>query len=141
MNWNAYESSTMYGYKPKHNTCPLFITYHKNEEVESSVNYGDELLNPELLKWYTRSNRSLRSQEVQKIIHSDDNNIDIHIFVKKDDDEGTDFYYLGQGYPDKSSVEEDRMTDKNGKDLPVVHMNMVMEQAVENKLYHYLIDL
>jgi len=47
---------------------------------------------------------------------------------------------LGQGYPDKSSVEEDRMTDKNGKDLPVVHMNMVMEQAVESKLYHYLID-
>ncbi|CAM3187044.1 DEAD/DEAH box helicase [Filibacter tadaridae] len=140
LNWNADESSTMYGYKPKHNTCPIFITYHKNEEVESSVNYGDELLNPELLKWYTRSNRSLRSQEVQKIIHSDDNNIDIHIFVKKDDDEGTDFYYLGQGYPDKSSVEEDRMTDKNGKDLPVVHMNMAMEQAVEGKLYHYLID-
>lgn len=140
LNWNADESSTMYGYKPKHNTCPIFITYHKNDEVESSVNYGDELLNPELLKWYTRSNRSLRSQEVQKIIHSDDNNIDIHIFVKKDDDEGTDFYYLGQGYPDKSSVEEGRMTDKNGKDLPVVHMNMVMEQAVESKLYHYLIE-
>ena len=22
LNWNADESSTMYGYKPKHNTCP-----------------------------------------------------------------------------------------------------------------------
>ncbi len=50
------------------------------------------------------------------------------------------FIILGKGFPDKSSVEEDRMIDKNGKDLPVVHMNMVMEQAVESKLYHYLID-
>jgi len=37
-------------------------------------------------------------------------------------------------------VIEGRMTDKNGKDLQVVHMNMVMEQAVESKLYHYLIE-
>ena len=140
LNWNADESSTMYGYKPKHQTCPIFVTYHKNDEVESSVDYGDEFLNPALFKWYTRSNRTLKSQEVQKIIHSDEHKIDIHIFVKKDDDEGTDFYYLGKGFPDKSSVEEDRMTDKNGKDLPVVHMNMVMEQAVEGKLYNYLME-
>ena len=116
------------------------MTYHKNDEVESSVDYGDEFLNPELFKWYTRSNRTLQSQEVQKVIHSDENDMDIHIFVKKDDGEGTDFYYLGKGFPDKSSVEEDRMTDKNGKDLPVVHMNMMMEQAVEGELYHYLIE-
>ena len=140
LNWSADESSTMYGYKSKHGTCPIFVTYHKNDEVESSVDYGDEFLNPDLFKWYTRSNRTLRSQEVQRIIHSDDNNIDIHIFVKKDDGEGTDFYYLGKGFPDKATVEEDRMTDKNGKNLPVVHMNMVMEQAVESKLYHYLKD-
>ena len=140
LNWDNDESSTMYGYKPKHGTCPIFVTYHKNDEVESSVDYGDEFLNPELFKWYTRSNRTLQSQEVQKVIHSDENDMDIHIFVKKDDGEGTDFYYLGKGFPDKSSVEEDRMIDKNGKDLPVVHMNMVMEQAVEGKLYHYLME-
>lgn len=140
LNWDSDESSTMYGYKPKHDTCPIFVTYHKNDEVESSVDYGDEFLNPKLFKWYTRSNRTLQSQEVQRVIQSAENNMDIHIFVKKDDDEGTDFYYLGKGFPDKSSVEEDRMLDKNGKELPVVHMNMVMEQAVEGKLYRYLME-
>ncbi|WP_318616239.1 DEAD/DEAH box helicase [Sporosarcina sp. YIM B06819] len=140
LNWGSDESSTMYGYKPKHGTCPIFVTYHKNDEVESSVDYGDEFLSPGIFKWYTRSNRTLQSQEVQKVIQSVENNMDIHIFVKKDDDEGTDFYYLGRGVPDKSSVEEDRMIDKNGKELPVVHMNMVMEQAVEGKLYHYLME-
>ena len=83
---------------------PNFVTYHKNDEVESSVDYGDEYLNPELFKWYTRSNRTLQSQEVQKVIHSDENHMDSHL-RKKDDGEGTD-YYLGIGFPDKTSVEE-----------------------------------
>lgn len=140
LNWENDESSTMYGYKTKHGTCPIFVTYHKDDEVESSVAYRDEFLSSNLFKWYTRSNRTLKSQEVQKVIQSDKENVDIHIFVKKDNGEGTDFYYLGKGFPDKSTVTEDQMTDVNGKSLPVVHMNMVMEHAVENKLYHYLID-
>lgn len=138
LNWNSDESSTIYGYKTKHHTCPIFITYHKNDDVESSVNYGDEFLSQEVLKWYTRSNRTLQSEEVQKIIEAEENNIDIHIFVKKDDDEGTDFYYLGKASPDKNSVRQEKMIDKNGKELPVVQMNMVMEQSIKNTLYHYI---
>lgn len=138
LNWYTDESSTMYGYKTKYHTCPIFITYHKNEEVESSVNYGDEFLNPDVLEWYTRSNRTLKSEEVQTIIHAEENNIDLHIFVKKDDDEGSDFYYLGKANPDQNTVQQATMQDKNGKELPVVHMNMVMEQSMDDQLYHYI---
>ncbi|WP_057762106.1 DUF3427 domain-containing protein [Cytobacillus praedii] len=136
LNWQNDESSTMYGYKTKHHTCPIFITYHKKDEIESSVNYGDEFLSQDVLKWYTRSNRTLSSDEVQTIINAEENHIDLHIFVKKDDDEGSDFYYLGKAKPDKSTVQQDVM--KDGK--PVVHMNMVMEQSIESKLYHYIIE-
>ncbi|KAB7707091.1 DUF3427 domain-containing protein [Bacillus aerolatus] len=138
LNWNSDESSTMYGYKTKYGTCPIFITYHKNDEVESSVNYGDEFLNQDVLKWYTRSNRTLKSEEVRTIIEAEENHIDVHIFIKKDDDEGSDFYYLGQATPDKKSVEQTEMKDKNGKNIPVVRMNMVMEQSVDSQLYHYI---
>ena len=134
LNWASDESSTMYGYKTKHNTCPIFITYHKNDEVEASVAYGDEFLSQDVLKWYTRSNRTLESEEVKKIIDAKENNIDIHIFVKKDNDEGSDFYYLGKASPDKETVQQDKMED--GK--PVVHMNMVMEQSIDSRLYHYI---
>ncbi|MFE8696126.1 DUF3427 domain-containing protein [Cytobacillus sp. FJAT-53684] len=136
LNWQNDESSTMYGYKTKHGTCPIFITYHKKDEIESSVNYGDEFLSQDVLKWYTRSNRTLNSNEVQTIIDAEKNHIDLHIFVKKDDDEGSDFYYLGQAKPDKSTVQQDVM--KDGK--PVVHMNMVMEQGIDGKLYQYIIE-
>lgn len=47
----------------------------------------------------------------------------------------------GTRFPDKFSVTEGRMTYKKGKYLPVSHMNMVMEQAVEIKIYHYLIEV
>ncbi|WLV25289.1 DEAD/DEAH box helicase [Aciduricibacillus chroicocephali] len=140
LNWEQDESSTMYGYKPKHGTCPIFITYHKHEDTESSINYEDELLSPSTLKWFTRSNRTINSGEVQKIIHAEQEGYDIHIFVKKDDDEGRDFYYLGRALPDSQSVKQEEMNDKKGKQLPVVTMNMMMEKPVEHKLYHYLIE-
>ena len=135
LNWKNDESSTIYGYKTKHQTCPIFVTYHKKDEVESSVNYGDEFLSPDVLKWYTRSSRTLESEEVKQIINAKENHIDVHIFVKKDDDEGSDFYYLGKATPDKNTVQQDKMDD--GK--PVVHMNMVMEHGINSKLYEYLI--
>ncbi|RBW69695.1 DUF3427 domain-containing protein [Bacillus taeanensis] len=138
LNWENDERSTIYGYKTKYNTTPIFITYHKHDEVESSVAYGDEFLSPEVLKWYTRSNRTLHSEEVQKIIEAKENHNEIHIFVKKDDDEGSDFYYVGKATPDENSVEQAVMKGKDDKDIPVVHMNMVMERSIDNKIYHYI---
>ncbi|NRD79780.1 DEAD/DEAH box helicase [Bacillus sp. BRMEA1] len=136
LNWTNDESSTIYGYKTKHGTCPIFVTYHKKDEVESSVDYGDEFLSQDILKWYTRSNRTLESEEVKKIIEAKENQIDIYIFVKKDDDEGSDFYYLGKAHSDKNTVQQDSMED--GK--PVVHMNMIMEDSVDSKLFEYIIN-
>lgn len=140
LNWSNDESSTLYGYKTKHGTCPIFVTYHKKEDVESSIDYADEFLSPEVLKWATRSNRTLESQEVKTIIESEEKGIELHIFVKKDDDEGTDFYYLGKATPDKNYIEQVTMEDGKGKKLPVVHMNLVMENPIENKLYSYIIN-
>ncbi|WP_071396845.1 DUF3427 domain-containing protein [Bacillus tuaregi] len=136
LKWKNDESSTMYGYKTKYGTCPIFITYHKKDEVESSVAYGDEFLSQDVLKWYTRSNRTLNSEEVKKIIDAKENKIDIHVFVKKDDDEGSDFYYLGKANPNQRTVQQDQMTD--GK--PVVHMNMVLENSIDSKLYDYILS-
>ena len=33
LNWEKDESSTVYGYKIKYDTCPIFVTYHKKEEI------------------------------------------------------------------------------------------------------------
>lgn len=140
LNWDKNEMGTINGYRVKHQTCPIFVKYHKGEEVESSINYEDEFLSQEVLKWYTKNNRTLYSNEIQPIIAAEEQGIAIHIFVLKDDGEGNDFYYLGKAIPDKGSVKQGKIKNKDGKDLPIVHMNMVLEQEVEHNLYQYLIS-
>lgn len=138
LNWASDESSTIYGYKTKHGSCPIFVTYHKADEVESSVAYTEGFVSPEIFKWSTRSNRTLESAEVKTIIDAAENKIDLHLFIKKDDDEGGDFYYVGQALPDKENIEQALMKDKNSKEIPVVHMHLALENAVNSKLYHYI---
>ncbi|HLQ97677.1 MAG TPA: DUF3427 domain-containing protein, partial [Candidatus Dormibacteraeota bacterium] len=138
LNWESDESGTINGYRVKYNTCPIFITYHKHDQIDPGLDYGDEFLNQELLKWYSTKNRTLKTGEIQTILNAEIEGIDLHIFVKKDDDEGRNFYYLGQALPDRQTVEQGEMVDKKGKVLPVVHMNMMMEKSIDHKLYHYI---
>ncbi len=138
LNWEKEEQSTIYGYKIKHQTCPIFVTYHKGEDVEASVNYGDTFINPEVFHWYTRSRRTTKSEEVQKIIKSREKNIDIHLFVKKDDDEGGDFYYLGEVTPNLDSVKDTTMLHQDGQELSVVTMNLLLQESVDQQIYDYL---
>lgn len=138
LNWDQDESSTMYGYKHKHNTCPIFVTYHKSDDIESNIAYGDEFIDDAHFKWFSRSNRKLESNEIQRLIAGYKNGDEIHFFIKKDNDEGKDFYYLGQMDIVLDSLVQETMTDKNGLPTPVVTMTMKFEQPIEFNLYHYL---
>lgn len=138
LNWDKDESSIINGYKAKHNTCPIFITYHKDEKIDSSIKYRDEFLSASLLKWSSRGKRTLKSKEVTKIINAKSNNIDIYIFIKKENAEGTDFYYLGEADVVPHSAVEDTMEDEHGKLIPVVHMNLILKHEVKSEIYNHL---
>lgn len=138
LNWEKDEQSTIYGYKVKHQTCPIFVTYHKDESVEASVNYGDSFVSPEVFHWFTRSRRTTKSEEVLKITESSKRKIDLHLFVKKDDDEGGDFYYLGEVVPEADSVQDAKMPNQQGVELSVVTMNLLLKESVDQQIYDYL---
>lgn len=140
LNWENDSSSTIYGYRTKHNTTPLFVTYHKNDETELSQAYGDEFISPDIFKWFSRNRLTTDSTEVKMIINHEEVNNTIYLFVKKNDGEGTDFYYLGTTKVNKESVENTTMPDKNGKLLPVVSMNMVLDYSTDYNIYHYLVE-
>lgn len=59
--------------------------------------------------------------------------------LKKSDDEGSDFYYLGQVDFDSDSVEQQYRTVK-GKEKPIVKANLKLRTAVKYDLYLDLID-
>lgn len=134
-NWATNQYSTIYGYKVNKatGTCPIFVTYHKDDEISDSTKYGDEFIDNRTLHWFTRSKRTLASEEVAAIVNGD---TEPHLFVKKDDKELKDFYYLGRVFP--TGAYQDQMPDKDGTPLDVVRMNLNLESPIEASLYEYL---
>ncbi|MGO3042443.1 DUF3427 domain-containing protein, partial [Ancrocorticia populi] len=126
--WEKNEESTVYGYKVDRmsGTCPIFVTYHKDADVTASTNYEDEFIDPGTMRWFTRSRRTLQSNEVKAIV---DREVPLHLFAKKDDAEGTDFYYLGEAVP-REPVQE-QMPSDDGDLLNVVTMKLDLERPLD----------
>ena len=119
------------------NTCPIFITYHKNDEINDTIRYEDELLNETTLKWFSKNKRTLESPDVQTILNSPTNGLDLKLFIIKDDAEGGDFYYLGNLNLIPSSVEEMVRPLEKG-DESIVGMQFKLDTPVSNTLYRYI---
>ncbi|WP_333618417.1 DEAD/DEAH box helicase [Dietzia sp.] len=136
LNWKSNQQGTIYGYKVDSysETCPIFVTYHKHEDVSASTLYEDSFRSESTLRWFTRSSRTLKSAEVAAIV---DNTVPLYLFAKKDDGEGSDFYYLGQA--EASNPEQTTMPGGKGKPLDVVTMDLNLEVPVGAGLYDYLV--
>ena len=117
------------------NSCPIFITYHKSEDISDTIKYEDELLNESTLKWFSKNKRTLDSNDVSTIIHSNENGLRLELFVIKDDSEAGEFYYLGPlRYVENSASEIIKSGDS------VVQMLFKIGSPVETNLYKYLTD-
>ena len=136
LNWKLDCSSTIYGYKTETSyeeyTCPIFVTYEKKDDIAETTKYEDVFINNSLFSWMSRSRRTSKSTEVATIINQPNNNIKVLLFVKKNDAEGTDFYYLGE--MNYNSYYDTKM--KSGES--VVNIRFNMETAVPQNLYDYL---
>lgn len=131
LNWDIDISSTLFGYRTKNESTPCFVTYHKSDEIGNSTNYNDHFISPSIFAWESRSNRRLESSEIQNVIDSKR----ILLFVKKEDAEGTDFYFVGDVSIIDGSVTQEVMRDT---EEPVVHFKFQLEQPVTDNLYNYI---
>ena len=89
---------------------------------------------PSTVRWYTRSRKTLQSRE-ERLIVADE--VPLHVFAKKDDAEGTDFFYLGQAAP--REAEQTQMPGGSGAMLPVVTMKLDLEAPLDDSLYEYFL--
>ena len=144
LNWEKDDSSTVYGYRIKHGTCPIFVTYEKADDISSSTKYQDEfeLISKEpevysnkIFSWMTRSRVSESSSEAQQIIHAKEEGLKILLFMKKSDGEGTDFYYMGEADPIK--WEQTTIKDDNNKDLPIMNFKLALRNEVRKDIFDY----
>jgi len=136
LNWQMDESAVIFGYRIKYNTCPIFVTYEKDSElISSSTDYPDGFVSESMFRWATRNRVTLDHDEAKQIIHQNENGLVIPLFIKKSDDEGRDFYYMGTVKP--NHWEEATITNNKGKELPIVHFYFDMDHSVRNDIYEY----
>ncbi|ADV50041.1 type III restriction protein res subunit [Cellulophaga algicola DSM 14237] len=131
LNWENDVSSTVYGYRTRNEITPCFVTYHKSDDIEDTIKYNDYFVSPSVFAWESRSNRKLSSQEIKNVVASKR----ILLFVKKEDAEGTDFYFMGDVSIIKNSIQQAEMPESS---KPVVHFKFQLEQPVKDDLYNYI---
>lgn len=131
LNWENDISSTVYGYRTRNEITPCFVTYYKSNDIEDTIKYNDYFVSPSIFAWESRSNRKLSSPEIKNVIKSKR----ILLFVKKEDAEGTDFYFMGDASIIKDSIQQAVMTETG---IPVVHFKFQLERPVKEDLYNYI---
>lgn len=134
LGWPRSVSSTIYGYKtdPGLGVCAIFVTLHKHEDIDASTAYEDALLDRTTMRWFSKNNRNLNSRDVKPIV---DGEVTLHVFVQRDDSDGTDHYYLGSATAHEAF--ETTMLGGSGETLPVVSMTLKFDQAVSQGLFDY----
>ncbi|MGB2739806.1 MAG: DEAD/DEAH box helicase [Cognaticolwellia sp.] len=117
--------------------CPIFVNYHKDEDISDSIKYEDEFINNKEFSWMSKSNRKLVSKDVQSIL-GNNGKIRLPLFIKKSNDEGIEFYYMGDVQPEKNKVEQTLMNSGVGKEVSVVRFIFSLSPPVSDEMYQYL---
>ena len=98
LNWKHFmNGQNIGGYKIKYNTCPIFVTYNKKEDISETINYEDHFISKDTFNWMSRNNRKTSSPELEPLINY--NGMKTLLFVQKSNDEGIEFYYIGNLTP------------------------------------------
>lgn len=137
LNWDENPvAQNVGGYivSPDKTNCPIFVNYHKDESISDTTKYEDAFINNMYFTWFSKSKRTIASPDVQSILNHKENNMRIPLFVKKSNDEGLDFYYMGDLSVMEGQVSEDRMPTGDGKSVSVVKMQLQLSVPVEPNL-------
>jgi len=119
--------------------CPIFVTYHKSDDISSTTQYEDAFMNRMTMRWFTKSNRSLTSPDTQFFLKAAVNGgKHLPLFVKKSDDEGIDFYYCGDATPVESTFVQQKMPDGKGGFTNVVEMQLKLHEPLDELLFEFL---
>ncbi|MFA5448574.1 MAG: DEAD/DEAH box helicase [Sphaerochaeta sp.] len=136
LGWSGDDSSTVYGYRVNHELqqCPIFVTYHKDsEKISALTDYRDRFLSADTFIWETKHGRTTQSKEVMAVTSPKMRKL---LFVKKSDDEGSLFYYLGELEFKRQAMST--KSDENGKKSPVVMMLLNLHPPLPEELLRYL---
>ena len=135
LNWKHYmNGQNIGGYKIKYNTCPIFVTYHKSEDISETINYEDRFISKTLFNWMSRNNRRVSSAELEPLVNY--SNLQVELFIQKNNDEGIEFYYIGNLTP---LSYKQMFRTINDKEQPIVNFKFQINTEVKDDIYSYFV--
>ena len=136
LNWRRFmNGQNIGGYKIKYDTCPIFVTYDKKEDISETINYEDHFIDKETFNWMSRNNRRTSSPELEPLINY--NGVNTQLFIQKSNDEGIEFYYIGKLTPISY---RQVFRNINGRDQPIVNFKFKIDNEVKDELYSYFVN-
>ncbi|MGX6961914.1 DEAD/DEAH box helicase [Vagococcus xieshaowenii] len=139
LNWDKQMvNQNIGGYVYNETDFIIFVTLEKGDDFRGSlVAYEDGFVDNQTVQWFTKAPRTINSPEVRYLKeHGQTSNI--HFFIKKADDHGSDFYYLGKVKPDVNSIEQVTRATSEGETKSLVKMLLHLEEPVELSLFDFL---
>ena len=125
------------GYTYKDGKFAIFMTIEKGEDFKGAqIAYEDTILDQNKVLYYTKAPRHIDSPEV-KILRRPENWV-IYLFAKKSDDEGKDFYFLGQVTPEINTIKEVVKETKDGDRKSVVELIFSLKDQLPSTFFKYL---
>ena len=116
--------------------CAIFVNYDKHDHTDSTQ-YEDEFIDEGQLQWMSKNQRTLNSPEILQL-QSMVPKTRLPLFIKKSNDEGIDFYYMGELTPIENSFEEAKIEVKDGPPLSAVTVRYNVNPPVEKSIYKYI---
>ena len=140
LNWGKDLSSTMYGMKRMGEDVAIFITYNKEttqdekEYIDGKPDYADQFMegSNQIFFWDSQIGKGPESSYMKDVCEPERK----HLFIKKSDAEGTDFYYMGQF--DILKVEASKKKDNKGQLKDISKVTIKLQHPVRLDLKDYL---
>lgn len=117
--------------------CPVFVNYHKSDDISDTTKYEDQFVNRSLFEWMSKSRRTLNSPDVQAISNAT-GVMRMPLFIKKNNDEGIEFYYMGELDPVEGSLEQTTMPSGTSAEVSVVKVKFRVAPPVEESIFEYI---
>lgn len=139
LNWDEQPLAQNVGgymFHPDDLNCPIFVNYHKEEDISETTKYEDGFIDNSTIIYMSKSKRKINSPDVIKFIAAQARGIRLPMLIKKENAEGDDFYYVGDVTPIPEQFIQTTMGEE--KKVSVVKMMFHLDKPVEQSMYEYI---
>jgi superfamily II DNA or RNA helicase len=128
-----------YKYDDHSKTFPVFINYHKADDISDTIKYEDRFISNERLIAISKAKRTVESNDVVTIYNAKQLGVTIELFVRKHKkDEGSkEFYYLGR----MNTIGQPKPIKMNVDGPNAVELTYQLETSVREDIYDYISEV